>query len=524
MTEAAPGRTAIVTGASSGNGRGIALALAEAGLAVVCADLRAEPRAGGFDAEGETATDELIRRRGGRSAFVRADVASAAEMQALVAETVAAFGRLDVLVNNAGIMPRDPALIVDDPEEAYDRLMAVNAKSVWLGAKYAIAQMMDQPLQARTRGKIVNVTSMSGALIGLPGFTPYAASKGAIAGMTMALAAEWAAEKITVNAIAPGFFPTAMTSHIYAEAAVVDALTAVVPMHELGRPEDLGGVVAFLASPAADYLTGQVIPVDGGYTRIGAQPSGRELAGRTALVTGGGRGIGAGIARELAAAGAAVAIVDLDGVAAQRTARELRTGEARTLALEADLTDPGAPERVVGEVTAAWERLDILVNNAGVLAIAPLGELRREQWERVMAVNVTVPMLLAQQAAPHLARRGGAIVNVTSIAADFGAPGSLVYSASKGALQSLTRALAVELAPEGIRVNAVAPHGITTDMTAAMHDDDTIGPQALAGIPLGRFGEPVDVARAVRFLAGDGAAFITGATIPVQGGAAITLF
>lgn len=272
MTGAAPARTAIVTGASSGNGRGIALSLAAAGLAVVCADLRPQPREGGFDADGEVATDELIRRRGGRSAFVRADVASAADVQALVTEAVATFGRLDVLVSNAGIMPRDPVSIVEDAEEAYDRLMAINAKSVWLGAKYAIAQMMAQPPQGRTRGKIINMASMSGALIGLPGFTPYAASKGAIAGMTMALAAEWAAEKITVNAIAPGFFPTAMTSHIYAEAAVVDALTAVVPMRELGRPEDLGGVVAFLASPAADYLTGQIIPVDGGYTRIGALP------------------------------------------------------------------------------------------------------------------------------------------------------------------------------------------------------------------------------------------------------------
>jgi hypothetical protein len=270
--ESLDSRVAIVTGSSSGNGRGIALSLAESGLSIVCADIRQAPREGGFEADGDVATDDLIRRRGGRSTYIATDVSVAAQTQALVDGAVSAFGRVDVLVNNAGIMPRDPVSIINDAEEAFDRVMSINAKSVWLCSKFAVAQMMRQRLDGRTRGKVVNVASVSGALIGLPGFTPYAASKGAIAGMTMALAAEWAAEKITVNAIAPGFFPTAMTSHVYTEAPVVEALTAVVPMRELGRPEDLGGVVSFLVSPAGDYLTGQIIPIDGGYTTIGALP------------------------------------------------------------------------------------------------------------------------------------------------------------------------------------------------------------------------------------------------------------
>jgi NAD(P)-dependent dehydrogenase (short-subunit alcohol dehydrogenase family) len=252
---------------------------------------------------------------------------------------------------------------------------------------------------------------------------------------------------------------------------------------------------------------------------------GRELEGRTAIVTGAGRGIGAGVARILASAGAAVAVVDLDGPAAMRVAEDIRAGAGRAMAVEVDLTDRDAPGRVVDEVAAAWERVDVLVNNAGILAIVSLAEMQRDVWDRVMTVNATVPMLLAQQVAPRMERHGGgSIVNVTSIAANLGAPGSVVYSASKGALQSLTHALAVELAPKGIRVNAVAPHGITTDMTASMHDDPDVGPPALAGIPLGRFGEPVDVARAVRFLAGEESAFITGATIPVQGGSSVSLF
>lgn len=272
MTAAETTRVAIVTGASSGNGRGIALALAQSGIAVACADLRRHPRDGGFEADGDVPTDELIRRRGGRSTYVEADIASAGQVRAMVAAAVSTFGRLDVLVNNAGIMPRDPVEIVDDTEEAFDRVMSINARGAWLCTKYAIAQMSSQPPDPRVRGKVINVASISGAVVGMPGFTPYAASKGAIAGMTMALAAEWASRKITVNAIAPGFFPTAMTAHVYADDAVTNAMTGVIPMRELGRPEDLGGVVAFLASPAADYLTGQVIPIDGGYTTIGPLP------------------------------------------------------------------------------------------------------------------------------------------------------------------------------------------------------------------------------------------------------------
>ena len=122
------------------------------------------------------------------------------------------------------------------------------------------------------RGKIVNVVSISGVLIGFAGFSHYAMSKGAVEALTMSLAAEYAASKVTVNAVAPGFFRTAMTSAVYQDPQASLAFTETVPMREIGRPEDLGGVVSFLASPAADYLTGTVIPVDGGYTSIAAMP------------------------------------------------------------------------------------------------------------------------------------------------------------------------------------------------------------------------------------------------------------
>jgi NAD(P)-dependent dehydrogenase (short-subunit alcohol dehydrogenase family) len=275
------GKVAIVTGASSGNGRGIALSLAAAGAAVVVADVRKSPRPGGFDDEPDTDTDDLICARGGRSVYVRADVAEAADVRTLVASAVGAFGRVDVLVNNAGIMPAEPVSFTDDSEDTYDRVMRVNARGAWLCCREVIRQMLRQEdgspgalgaKGARVRGKIINVVSISGVLIGFGGFTHYAMSKGALRALTMTLAAEYAAQKITVNAVAPGFFRTAMTAAVYKDPRAARGFVKTVPMEETGRPEDLGGVVSFLASPAADYLTGTVIPVDGGYTSIAPMP------------------------------------------------------------------------------------------------------------------------------------------------------------------------------------------------------------------------------------------------------------
>jgi 3-oxoacyl-[acyl-carrier protein] reductase len=241
---------------------------------------------------------------------------------------------------------------------------------------------------------------------------------------------------------------------------------------------------------------------------------------RTALVTGGARGIGAAIVRSLVGDGLAVAIVDREGSAARSLAAELEGGGHATMAIEADIADPGLARRSIDQTLQAWGRLDVLVNNAGVLRLGPLAELADESWEEVLAVNLTAPLVLSRHAAPYLAAGGtGAIVNITSIAADRGVAGAASYCASNGGLQSLTLALAVELAPTGVRVNAVAPHGIETDMTAAGHADPEIADRVLAGIPLSRFGEPSDVAAAVSYLSGDRARFVTGVTIPVQGGA-----
>ncbi|TMC28708.1 MAG: 3-oxoacyl-ACP reductase FabG [Chloroflexi bacterium] len=241
------------------------------------------------------------------------------------------------------------------------------------------------------------------------------------------------------------------------------------------------------------------------------------LSGRRALVTGSGTGIGHGIARELARQGADVAIHyahSADGAESLRA--EIQEVGRRVAVLPADLSQPRACRRLVDDTVAALGGLEILVNNSGITLTRDPASLTDAEYDELFGVNVRAAYVCSQQAVPHLARRGGAIVNVSSIHGGAGFPGHAAYAATKGALNAFTRALAIDLAPKRIRVNAVAPGLIEVpryfDMPGYSRE------QTAARVPWGRMGEPADVARVVAFLVSPAADYVTGQLLYVDGG------
>lgn len=250
--------------------------------------------------------------------------------------------------------------------------------------------------------------------------------------------------------------------------------------------------------------------------------SGLDLRGKVALVTGGAAGIGAGVVRRLRADGADVAVVDI------QPAAEIDLD--RTLYVQANVRDDADIQRAFEATVNQFGGLDILVNNAGIIRFTPLESLDRREWDAVISTNLTAPAFCAKAALPHLvARGGGAIINISSIQALLTGPEFGAYAASKAGLLGLTRSLALELGPLGIRVNVVLPGYVRTDLFMA--DADRLGngdPQAFISrlepsIALRRIGEPDDVAGAVAFLASDGAKYVTGATLAVDAGVTVRL-
>jgi NAD(P)-dependent dehydrogenase (short-subunit alcohol dehydrogenase family) len=206
MSHQLQNQIAIVTGSSSGNGRAIALALSAAGATIVCSDLQKNARKEGYEKDLEIDTDDVIRKQGGKSSFVQTDVGRASEVENLMARTVSDFGRLDIMVNNAGVST-GLHTIVDETEGQFDLAMAANAKGVWICCKYAIKQMLKQePLGTGSRGKIVNIASVA-ALIGLGNHPAYSASKAAVVNLTRQLAVTFGPQRINVNAVCPGPHP-----------------------------------------------------------------------------------------------------------------------------------------------------------------------------------------------------------------------------------------------------------------------------------------------------------------------------
>ncbi|GAB7343813.1 hypothetical protein MBLNU457_1784t1 [Dothideomycetes sp. NU457] len=284
------GKVALITGASSGLGRAIAIAYAAAGAYVVCADLTPnlpntpELQKVMKDADFKTTTVDLINKQHGPrdgkavATYVQCNVTQATSMEAAVEATVQTHRRLDIMVNNAGIMSEDPqqrrlnrpARIHETDESVFDRGNAVNFKGVWLGMKYATAQMLKQdPLPSGDRGWIVNMASIFG-LVATSGSSTYCGTKGGVVQMTRAVALEYAADRIHVNCVCPAAIETAlfegMRSSEELQAGVDAWVTYFHPWGRKGYPEEVAKVALFLAGPGASYVTGAAYEVSGGYT------------------------------------------------------------------------------------------------------------------------------------------------------------------------------------------------------------------------------------------------------------------
>jgi meso-butanediol dehydrogenase/(S,S)-butanediol dehydrogenase/diacetyl reductase len=235
--------------------------------------------------------------------------------------------------------------------------------------------------------------------------------------------------------------------------------------------------------------------------------------GPVAIVTGAGSGIGRATALRLAADGYRITLAGRRDAALRETADLVG---ASCLVAVCDVTDAVAVTAMVSTTVAAFGRIDVVVNNAGISRSGDFSGVTVDEWREVMATDVESVLLVTQAALPFLLARRGSVVNVASVAGLGGDPGMSIYNAAKGAVVNLTRSLAVELALQGVRVNAVAPSLTATDATADIPEDDVA--EFLRRIPMGRAAEPAEVADVIAFLAGHDARFVTGTVVPVDGG------
>ena len=243
------GKVAIVTGGSSGIGKATAIAFAREGAKVVVASRR--------EKEGQE-TVKQVQSAGSEGFFIKTDVSKETDVSAMVEKTIATYGHLDYAFNNAGI-EQIPTPLVEQTEETFDQVMDINVKGVWLCMKHQIPQML-----VSGGGAIVNMSSIAG-IIGAPGLPIYVASKHAVLGLTKSVALEYAKEGIRINAVCPGMIETDLLDRVFANQEVKERLIAMHPIGRVGKPEEIAEAVVWLCSDKASFVTGQSLPLDGGY-------------------------------------------------------------------------------------------------------------------------------------------------------------------------------------------------------------------------------------------------------------------
>ena len=244
-----------------------------------------------------------------------------------------------------------------------------------------------------------------------------------------------------------------------------------------------------------------------------------RFADQVVIVTGGAQGIGRACVEAFAAEGAAVVIADIDADGGAKTAEAIKAQGGRAAFIQTDVGDAGQAQRLVDQTLATFGRLDVLINNAGIIKTADFLEISEADFDAVLRVNLKGVFLVGQAAARAMVRQGkGAIVNMSSANAVVAIPNQVPYVTSKGAVNQLTKVMALALADKGVRVNAIGPGSILTDLLQVVMNDDAARRRILSRTPMGRCGEPAEVAKVALFLASDDASYLTGQCIYPDGG------
>ncbi|TCN27040.1 SDR family oxidoreductase [Sinorhizobium americanum] len=504
-------RVIIITGAAGGIGRALVDAFAEHGDTVVAVDL---PGSGVL---------ELVRGLGAGHLGLEFDVSREDDTLALYDRIEARFAQIGVLINNAGVGP-SMAATIDTGVDVFRHALGVNLIGPFAMAGEAARRMH--------RGAVIlNVASLAGVL-GNPRRNAYAVSKAGLISITKTLAFELAPRGIRVMAVAPGYVRTPMVSQLErAGKADLAAIRQRVPMGRMARPDEIARVVRFLASPQADFINGSLLTVDGGWMSFNQpgdahppvygtpeaelSPPADYSGERIVLVTGGANGIGPAVVRRFAANGDILVIADRDGPAAAKLAGFLggkHMAKSVDIAVESDVL------ALFEELRGRFGKLDVLINGSAANEPSVAGSQKpTEQVQRVLDVNLTGVFTCAREAIKMM-RAGSVILNVGSMVNFLPLPQRHAYEASLAGIEILTRCLAAELGPVGIRTATIAPGYIRVSGGSGLAKVGSVAPEAVRRrIPI-RTGEPEDVAEAAFFLASPEASYVNGSTLCVDGG------